>query len=67
MTISELVDFIDVNRDSNDEYIEIVGPNNSVTATIKTSSDVLYAIENWKIAEIGATGKGVIRVWLVEK
>lgn len=67
MTIGELVDFIDVNRDSNDEYIEIAGPNNSVTATLKTSSEVLEAIGNREVAEIGATGKGVIRVWLVEK
>ena len=67
MTINELVDYIDVNRESNDEYIEIAGHNNSVTATLKTSSEVLEAIGDREVAEIGATGEGVIRAWLVEK
>lgn len=66
MTINELVDYIDVNRESNDEYIEIV-EDSGITARIKTSSDVLNAIGDWKVGEIGAVDKGVIRVWIAEE
>ena len=66
MTISELVDFIDVNRDSNDEYIEIA-EDNGTSARIKTSSDVVNAIGDWKVGEIEAVDKGVIRVWIAEE
>ena len=66
MTISELVDFIDVNRDSNDEYIEIA-EDNGTSARITTSSDVVNAIGDWKVGEIEAVDKGVIRVWIAEE
>lgn len=66
MTINELADYIDVSRESDNEYIEIA-EDNGTSARIKTSSDVINAIGDWKVGEIEAVDKGVIRVWIAEE
>jgi hypothetical protein len=64
MTIKDLLDVIDPNREYNDQYIEISDGQGGVQAKLKSNSDILEEIENRDIEEIEAIEKGVIRVWI---
>lgn len=65
MTINELADYIDVNRDSDNEYLEIVDNNGTITR-IAISSEILTAIGDWKVRGIDAVDEGIIRVWITD-
>lgn len=64
MTIKELLDVIDYNREYNDEYIEIVDDNGEITARFTTTSVIASVVQDWEVSSIEAREKRVIRVWL---
>ena len=64
MTIEELLDVIDYNREYNNEYLEIENENGEVNARFTTSSEVAKLVEDWEVSCIEARERGVIRVWI---
>lgn len=64
MTIKDLLDVIDHNREYNDEYIELVDDNGEITARFTTTSVIASVVQDWEVSSIEAREKRVIRVWL---
>lgn len=66
MKIKDLISVIDPYREYDDQYIEIVNNNGKVDVRFTTSSKIALVVEEWEILSIEATGKGVIKVWLMD-
>lgn len=64
MTIKELLDVIDINREYDGEYLEIENENGEVNARFTTGSEVAKLVEDWEVSGIQARERGVIRVWI---
>lgn len=64
ITLNDLLDLIDYNRESTAEKIQIVGPDDDWNEydEIRTSSVVLFHLGSAKVSEIEAVGNGVIKV-----
>ena len=64
MTLNELLDVYDYNRESETQYIQICRPNSNWDDCdqVLTSSALLCPFGNAKVNEIGAVGEDVIRV-----
>lgn len=64
ITLNDLLDLIDYNRESETEKIQIVGPDDDWNEydEIRTSSVVLLHLGSAKVNEIEAVGNDVIRV-----
>lgn len=64
ITLNDLLDLIDYNRESTAERVQIVGPDDDWDAydEIRTSSVVLFHLGAAKVNEIEAVGNDVIRV-----
>lgn len=66
MTIGELADVIDINRES-EEKLNIMNHNGEVEASIRICSKVLEWIEDRVINSLQAVDDGVINVWLEDE
>jgi hypothetical protein len=64
MTLNELLDVYDYNRESETQYIQICRPNSNWDDydQVLTSSALLCPFGNAEVNEIGAVGEDVIRV-----
>lgn len=64
ITLNDLLDLIDYNRESETEKIQIVGPDDDWNEydEIRTSSAILFHLGSAKVNEIEAVGNDVIRV-----
>lgn len=64
MTLNELLDVYDYNRESQTEYIQICRPDGNWDDCdqVSTSSALLCPFGNAKVNEIGAVGENIIRV-----
>ena len=66
ITLDDLLDLIDYNRESTAERIQICGPDDDWDDydEVRTSSSILFHIGRAKVSEIEAVSKDVIRVGL---
>ena len=66
ITLDDLLDLIDYNRESTTERIQICGPDDDWDDydELRTSSSLLFHIGRAKVSEIEAVSKDVIRVGL---
>ena len=64
ITLDDLLDLIDYNRESTAERIQIVGPDDDWDTydEVRTSSTILFHLGSAKVSEIEAVGNDVIRV-----
>lgn len=64
ITLDDLLDLIDYNRESTAERIQIVGPDDDWDTydEVRTSSTILFRLGSAKVNEIEAVGNDVIRV-----
>ena len=64
ITLDDLLDLIDYNRESTAERIQIVGPDDDWDTydEVRISSTILFHLGSAKVSEIEAVGNDVIRV-----
>ena len=67
MTIKDLLDVYDKNRDHNDQWIKFVDGNFETVAKITSGSGLLDPIEDEEIEAIGVYEEDVITVWMKSK
>lgn len=66
MTVKELADAIDLNRES-EEKIRFMDHNGQVEAEIMICSELLDSVEDRAINSLEAVDEGIIAVWLEDK
>lgn len=64
MTIKDLLDVYDRNRDYDYQWLKFMNGNGEVTAEITSNSEILDYMQDAEIESISAEENSVIGVWL---